>query len=122
MLPAVMERRLRVWNIIQHHASNPLSGFPTIQELCQQTGASERMLRDVSHAFSGRSVMAYITQERLHLARVMLERGRPQEVTVTDVATFCGFHHLSRFSRDFRDCHGELPSRILRRQPEATVY
>jgi AraC-like DNA-binding protein len=112
-----VERRLRVWGVIERRASNPLSGPLNINELGQYTGASERMLRDLCRAFSGHSPKECITRRRMNIARAMLERGCPQQVTVASIATFCGFLHLSRFAMAFRDRYGEYPSLTIRRAP-----
>jgi AraC-like DNA-binding protein len=49
----------------------------------------------------------------------MLSRARPDETTVTQIATFCGIRELGRFSKTFRTYHGQLPSLVLRLDPEA---
>jgi len=113
------ERRLRVWAAIERYATDPQSGCVTLDQLCKETGASKRMLHDVCRAFSGLSVKAWIQRQRMQIARDMLVRAKPEQTTVTRVATFCGFYHLGRFSRTFRDHHGEPPSVALRRRPEA---
>ncbi len=111
-------RHLRVWQIIERHATDPMSDR-SIKELCQEGDVSVRTLHNVCHAFTGLSVKAYIRQQRLKLALEMLRKGQPGGTTVTKVATFCGFYHLSRFADIFRDQHGELPSLILRQTPQA---
>ena len=114
------DRRLRVWAAIERYASDPLSGRRvTLDELCKETGASKRMLHDVCRAFAGISVKAYIRRRRMQIARDMLGRADPEQATVTKIATFCGFYHMGRFSGAFRHQHGEPPSVVLRRQPEA---
>jgi len=113
------ERRLRVWVAIERYVSDPLSGRVTLDQLCQETGASKRMLHDVCHAFSGLSVKAYIQRQRMQLAHDMLGRADPEQTTVARVAIFCGFYHLGRFSGAFRDHYGEPPSVVLRRDSEA---
>ena len=90
------ERRLRVWAAIERYASDPKSGRVTLDQLCQETGASKRMLHDVCRAFSGLSVKAHIQRQRMQLARDMLVRAKPEQTTVTRVATFCGFYQLGR--------------------------
>lgn len=112
----IMERRLAVWQAIKRYATNPLWGTSgSIEQLCQQTGVSARTLNSVCHTFSGLPVKAYIVEQRLQLALDMLHRAQPGQTTVTEIATFCGFQHLGRFSGIFRSYHGQLPSLILRR-------
>lgn len=111
----IMERRLAAWRAIERYAANPLcSSRGCVEQLCRATGVSPRMLLDVCRAFSGLSVKAYIRERRLKLALDMLHQAQPGQTTVTDVATFCGFDHLGRFSGTFRSYHGQLPSLVLR--------
>jgi AraC-like DNA-binding protein len=122
MPPPAMDRRLRVWSVIERNATDPRCGKVTINQLCRETGVSARMLYDVCRAFSGLSVTAYVRRERMTVALAMLIRGGPGHATVTQIATFCGFDQLGRFSRDFRDWHGESPSLVLRRSPETAAF
>lgn len=55
----------------------------------------------------------YLLTKRLYLARRKLSSGEP--VTVTEVATSCGFWEFGRFSARYREQFGELPSETLRR-------
>lgn len=115
-MPAMIaERRLRVWQLIHQYATDPRHGPGSIKELCQESGVSERTLRNVCHQFAGVAIRTYIRRHRLRLARELLQRAQPGETTVTHIATFCGFNHLSRFSGAMREHHGELPSLILQR-------
>lgn len=115
MQPKVAARHLRVWRIVERRVSNPKNRAVSVAQLCQDTKVSPRTLHSVCHEFSGMSVKAYLTQERMQLALDMLHRARPGKVTVADVAISCGFAHVSRFADTFRRHHGQLPSQILYR-------
>jgi transcriptional regulator GlxA family with amidase domain len=52
--------------------------------------------------------MAYVKRERLKLAREKL--STEPNLTVTEVATSCGFSHLGRFSIEYASAFGEKPS------------
>ena len=118
-VPSVIaERRLRAWAAIEQCAADPRRGACSIPRLCQETGVSARTLHNVCREFGGRSVKAYVTQRRLQLAVEMLDRAQAAQTTVTNIATFCGFTHLGRFSKAVRNNHGHLPSLILRRVPD----
>jgi AraC-like DNA-binding protein len=112
-------RHLRVWQVIERHATDPILGNRSLKELSQESDVSVRTLYNVCHAFTGLSAKAYIRQRRLKLALEMLRKGQAGATTVTNIATFCGFSHLSRFANNFRDQHGQLPSLILRQPPQA---
>ena len=47
---------------------------------------------------------------RLEFARQMLIAGAPAGIQVTQVAMDCGFNHLGKFARAYRDRFGEPPS------------
>ena len=108
-------RRLAIWRTIEHFAANPLLPART-DRLCQATGVSGRTLRTVCQAHSGQSLIAYIRRCRMALAHGMLCRAGP-EATVTEIATFCGFLDLGRFSVAYRRRYGQPPSQTMLRWP-----
>jgi transcriptional regulator GlxA family with amidase domain len=76
-----------------------------------------RAPRSVQYAFRrsrGCTPIQALLQCRLERARRELLEGDPW-VTVTEVATLCGFDHLSRFARRYRERFGEPPSATLAR-------
>jgi transcriptional regulator GlxA family with amidase domain len=73
--------------------------------------------RSVQYAFRrsrGCTPIQALLQCRLERARRELLEADPW-VTVTEVATLCGFDHLSRFARRYRERFGEPPSATLAR-------
>lgn len=90
-----------------------------IEDLVNQTGVSARTLARAFAAHRGYSPREFLKRVRLRQARAMLNVGSP-EATVTAVALACNFSSLGRFSSDYRDAYGELPSvtldRSMRRQ------
>ena len=104
----------RHWRAIERYAVDQRSGTASVRRLSRETGVPVRTIYAVCRSFSGLSPSAYIRQQRLQLALDMLRRAQPGQTTVTQVATFCGFIQLGRFSQAFRSYHGQLPSRVLR--------
>ena len=94
---------------------NPLLPLST-DRLCRETGVSARALNDICRANTGGSPIAYIKRCHMALAHVMLRQGGPA-ATVTDIATFCGFTQLGRFSVVYRRRYGQSPSQTLRQSP-----
>ena len=71
-----------------------------------------RAPRSVQYAFRrsrGCTPIQALIQRRLDRARRELLKSDPL-VTVTEVAALCGFDHLSRFARRYRERFGEPPS------------
>jgi hypothetical protein len=50
----------------------------------------------VCRASSGQSSIAYVKRCRMALAHEILHRVDRRDTTVTNIATFCGFHHFGR--------------------------
>jgi AraC-like DNA-binding protein len=88
-----------------------------LAELCAATGASERTLRACCHEYLGMGVIHYLWLRRIHMAHRALVLGSPATATVTGIATDCGFWELGRFSVEYRELFGGLPSATLLRQP-----
>ena len=57
--------------------------------------------------------MIYLRNVRLDLARLRLSREGSAS-SVTDIALECGFTHLSKFAKAYKDRFGELPSQTLK--------
>ncbi|MEO3475792.1 helix-turn-helix domain-containing protein [Roseomonas sp. CAU 1739] len=86
----------------------------TAAELARAAGVPERTLQKHFLAFLGIPPLAYLRQLRLAAVREALIH--PAEgVTITDVATACGFAHLGRFASEYRRRFGEPPSATLER-------
>ncbi|MGA2128153.1 MAG: helix-turn-helix domain-containing protein [Xanthobacteraceae bacterium] len=86
-----------------------------VAEICAATGASERTLRACCREYLGMGVIRYLWLRRMHMAHRALVVGTPSTATVTGIATDCGFWELGRFSVEYRELFGELPSARLSR-------
>jgi AraC-like DNA-binding protein len=98
---------LIVW--IQSNLDRPIQ----LQDLEARSGYSERSLRNTFHERFGCGPVHWIRSQRLEAARIRLLEPRPDD-TVSQVATACGYRHLSQFSRDFQLAYGIRPSALLR--------
>ncbi len=87
---------------------------PYLSELCAAANVSERTLQYAFHDIMGMSPLTYLHRLRLHRARDELRKANSRSTTVTDVALNWGFWHFGEFSRAYRNCFGEVPSRTLR--------
>jgi AraC-like DNA-binding protein len=92
---------------------NPVS----LTDLCAATGVSHVTL---SHAFMvvcGCSPMAYFKKRRLTDARLALLRAEPETNLVKSVALEAGLTHMGRFSAEYHQLFGELPTTTLNQAP-----
>jgi len=88
---------------------------PYLSELCATANVSERTLQYAFHDIMGMSPLTYLHRLRLHRARDELREAKSGSTSVTDVALNWGFWHFGEFSRAYRNCFDELPSKTLRR-------
>lgn len=79
-------------------------------QLCKALGLSERSLELHFQEALGVSPRAWFHYLALHRARAELRHRPCTKSIVTEVALDCGFTHLGRFSKSYRDLFGELPS------------
>ncbi len=87
---------------------------PYLSELCATANVSERTLQYAFRDIMGMSPLTYLHRLRLHRARDELRAAKSSATTVTDVAMNWGFWHFGEFSRAYKNCFGEVPSRTLR--------
>jgi AraC family transcriptional regulator, ethanolamine operon transcriptional activator len=97
-----------------------------ISDLCRITRVSERTLEYAFNDVMGLSPLAFLTRLRLNRVRAGLLAAKPGSTRVSVEALKWGFWHFGEFSRAYRECFGELPSRTLRRaaipvQPRAAL-
>jgi transcriptional regulator GlxA family with amidase domain len=58
--------------------------------------------------------MTYLKAARLKLAYDELSSADPSATTVTKIALGCGFPHMGKFAKDFKDHYGISPFQLLR--------
>jgi len=59
--------------------------------------------------------LTFLRQQRFHTTRQKLLSASPKHTTVTHIAYANGFYHLGRFSANYRQLFGNLPSKTLAR-------
>lgn len=91
---------------------------PYLSELCAAANVSERTLQYAFRDIMGMSPLTYLHRLRLHRARDELRKAKSDSTTVTEVAMNWGFWHFGEFSRAYRNCFGEVPSRTLKENPD----
>ncbi|GAB4060469.1 helix-turn-helix domain-containing protein [Uliginosibacterium sediminicola] len=88
---------------------------PGIDELCRRIGVSRRKLQNCFQQSLGLSPAQYLKTIRLNAVRRDL-RKQPA-ARVGDIAANWGFWHAGRFSAEYRELFGELPSVTLTQHP-----
>jgi len=87
---------------------------PSITELCRAAHVSERLLRAAFVEECGMPPTAFFRTWILNEARRRLRTADPSSATVTEVAVDLGIRHFSRFSGQYAQLFGEVPSATLR--------
>lgn len=90
---------------------------PYVSELCAVAHVSERTLQYAFREIMGMAPLTYLHRLRLHRARDELRKADSNATTVTDVAMKWGFWHFGEFSRAYKNCFDEVPSRTLKQTP-----
>jgi AraC-like DNA-binding protein len=99
-------RRVEEW--LDAHYADPVS----VEDLADVAGVSVRSLQAAFRLARDCTPMQALHDRRLRAARDALRSPEPG-TTVTRVAMDCGFFHLGRFARDYRQAFGESPSATL---------
>ncbi|WP_375780164.1 helix-turn-helix domain-containing protein [Bradyrhizobium sp. ma5] len=95
---------------------------PRIAELCRHVGISRRTLQGCFQDALGLTPLQYLRTLRLNAVRRELRAlaATGQPVSIGDVAARWGFWHWSRFTENYRQLFGELPSHTVQRVASAS--
>ncbi|MEM9217844.1 MAG: helix-turn-helix transcriptional regulator [Cyanobacteria bacterium P01_F01_bin.150] len=85
---------------------------PTIKELSQKVGLSERSLQKGFRDLFGTTVFALLHNERMEYARYLLET---QQMSVGHIATMIGISHRGYFAKAFKRKFGTTPKEYAKR-------
>lgn len=86
----------------------------SISGLIRICGCSQSTLFSAFRNARGYTPMEFLTEQRLQSVRTNLHKSNPQ-ASVSVIALNCGFRHLGRFSRLYKNRFGESPSETLHR-------
>ena len=89
------------------------SGPVSLADLCVAAGVSHGTLSKAFTVMCGDSPMAYFKKRRLTDARLALLEPNPDRSLVKSAALDSGLTHLGRFSSEYREFFGELPTETL---------
>jgi AraC-like DNA-binding protein len=106
-----IDSRHVIHDCIDYAAS--ISRVPSITELCLIAHVSERRLREAFTQEFDLPPSRFLRTWALDEAHRRLRTGNGRSETVTDIAVALGFHHLGRFSGQYKQIYGECPSTTL---------
>jgi len=89
------------------------AGPVSLADLCVAAGVGQVTLYHAFMVMCGSSPMAYFKKRRLTDARLALLRDKPEAGRVKRAALGAGITHLGRFSAEYRQLFGELPTTTL---------
>ena len=89
-----------VLDYIDTHYREPLS----VKELATLSNYSEYYFMKLFKQYTGKSVMAFVRDKRMELAKEEFDENR-----ICDVAERFGYESTSGFSRAYKRCYGECP-------------
>ncbi|KRW95218.1 AraC family transcriptional regulator [Paracoccus sp. MKU1] len=95
---------------IRDHLAEPIG----IKEIARHAGASRRTLYAGFRKYRGTTPLALLKSMRLQAVMAALQQLSDGDRGVTRLAMTYGFYHLGRFSKDFKDMFGVLPSEVRR--------
>lgn len=113
--PTVRRAARLTWivNTAEERFATAQAGPVSLADLCAAAGVSQVTLCHAFMVVCGSSPMAYFKKRRLTDARLALLRGDPETDLVKRAALGAGFTHMGRFSREYQQLFGELPTTTL---------
>lgn len=82
------------------------SGLPTVQDICDALGLSQRYLSDMLKSFTGLNTQQYIQNALIETAKQKLSTT---ELSVSEIAYELGFEHPQSFSKMFKSKTSQSP-------------
>lgn len=110
--PPSYAHRKDVVDRVKRYVDEHLDGPVTMEELCQLTHVSRRTLQYSFTTILGISPLQFLRLTRLNRVRRALRAASPPQ-SVSEIATYWGFWHLSQFAHDYKQQFGECPSQTL---------
>jgi len=107
---------VRALGWLRGHLSEPIR----LEQLAQIAGVRPRTLETHFKMFLGTTPLGWVRRMRLARARQELVNADLQ-TSVTDIALANGFSQLGRFSVQYRELFGELPSTTAKRAKDASA-
>ncbi|MFN6563948.1 MAG: helix-turn-helix transcriptional regulator [Nostoc sp. ChiSLP01] len=92
--------------ILLTHLENP----PSLLELAQIVGVSDRTLQRGFQELFGTTAFRYLTEKRMEWAEQLLRQGN---ITIAEVGNKIGYSHLGHFAAAFKRRFGITPSQSL---------
>lgn len=95
---------------IKSHFKEPI----TTGDISKAVGTSQRNLSAAFRKYRGVSPISYVTNLRYENVHKALRKAEPED-TVSRIAMEYGFYQLGRFSAEYKNRYGELPSATLKK-------
>ena len=111
------ESRRDVARLARAFIDGHFSGPVPLEDLCRATGVGVRTVQRCFKQRFGVSVTSYLKTVRLDAAHRDLIATQPSRDSVTTIALRNGCSHLGRFSSEYRERFGQLPSETLKNGP-----
>ena len=105
-IEAVPDHVRKVEAFIADHFTESIS----LSDLSDCASVSERALQNSFCRFRNTTPTEYLRDYRLNQSRQLLCDIKYLESTISDIASACGFSHLSKFAKCYRERFGETPS------------
>jgi len=111
------ESRRDVARLARAFIDGHFRGSVPMEDLCRATGVGIRTVQRCFKQRFGVSVTSYLKTVRLDAAHRDLIATQPSRDSVTTIALRNGCSHLGRFSAEYRERFGQLPSETLKSGP-----
>jgi AraC family transcriptional regulator len=108
------QRRAATMNRIVEFLGGHIADVPAFHDLAMMAGMSRSHFSRTFHAVVGMSLRQYIVHQRVDRARQLLKQST---LSVTAIATECGFYDLPHLNKAFQRRFGVSPYRFRHGSP-----
>ncbi len=112
------ESQIREWaklarikpDLIEKFIAENFNDAVSLSDMAECAAISVRALQNGFRRFRNTTPMEYLRDYRLNMSRQKLTDDKYADLTISDIATSCGFSHLSKFAKCYRQRFGVTPS------------
>jgi AraC-like DNA-binding protein len=110
-----LDKRYKLLKEIKNIMQKGIKDDLKIYQITDMLGISQRTLEYLFKDQLGITPKQYYHALRMHTVRNMLLEQKDKSISISQIASSCGFHHQSHFSSIYKQMYGETPLQTLKK-------
>ncbi len=95
---------------VEKYVAKNFADYISLSKMAVCAGVSTRALQNSFRRFRNTTPMEFLRDYRLSVSRQLIADDKHADRNISEIASNCGFTHLSKFAKCYRKRYGESPS------------